>query len=408
MVLLDSNDDFEVYRVHNLPTPFNSNDEVMSGSVASYRLEAGAIAHQLRASDPGGTRGLFEGFSWFLLNQKPSVPDQFKPFLHNGPLYEKHQNCQTTVKLDTVIPMAEYLTDGNWIITTQRKLVFSLVCQENEGETRELEVQPPLDVIMLPMTCSASNEYVTLMPYYEKESKFQVEDSISELLLNARVANTTIWKPFHEKLPDFSAIELPDRLQAVEQIPLKRLIAELSGQGELVEDTVGSHPAWSYAGVGTLVLVMVLIVVIYKCKGRCPGRSARWRGGGRNSGAAAEVPGMQMVSVTTTGDCAAARSRLRSTSSPEAEPRPLPFARLHGRWFQRFCAGAETEGTISFSLGRPGALQQRGGDGDGLPGTATFVAGTVRARCLVPAGTRWTTPRSSNSNDSFIVPVRCV
>ena len=220
--------------------------------------------------------------------------------------------------------MAEYLTDGNWIITTQRKLVFSLVCQEKEGETREIEVQPPLDVIMLPMTCSASNEYVTLMPYYEKESKFQVEDSISELLLNARVANTTIWKPFHEKLPDFSAIELPDRLQAVEQIPLKRLIAELSGQGELVEDTVGSHPAWSYAGVGTLVLVMVLIVVIYKCKGRCPGRSARWRGGGRTSGAAAEVPGMQMVSVTTTRDCAAARSRLRSTLHRRPNPGHCP------------------------------------------------------------------------------------
>ena len=128
-----------------------------------------------------------------------------------------------------------------------------------------------------------------------------MEDSISELLLNARVANATIWKPFHEKLPDFSAIELPDRLQAVGQIPLKRLIAELSGQGELVEDTVSSHPAWSYAGVGTLVLVVILIAVIYKCKGRCPGGSARRRGGGGNSGAAAEAPGMRMVSVTTTG-----------------------------------------------------------------------------------------------------------
>ena len=42
--LLDSNDDFDVYRVHNLPIPSNSSDGVMSGSVASYRLEAGAIA----------------------------------------------------------------------------------------------------------------------------------------------------------------------------------------------------------------------------------------------------------------------------------------------------------------------------------------------------------------------------
>ena len=50
----------------------------------------------------------------------------------------------------------------------------------------------------------------------------------------------------------------------------------------------------------------------------------------------------------------------------------------------------------NFSLDRPGALQQRGGDSDGLPGTAASVAGTVRARCLVSTGTRETTPGSSN------------
>ena len=172
------------------------------------------------------------------------------------------RNCQPMVRLNAVLPMAEYLTDGNWIITTQRKLVFSLVCQENKGGTREI------DIIRLPMSCSASNEYMSLMPYCQKDSKFEVEDSISELLLNARVANTTIWKPFHEKLPDFSSIQLPDRLQTVEQIPLRKLIMELTDQDELVEDTAGSYPAWLYVVVGTLVLVMVLTALVYKCKGR--------------------------------------------------------------------------------------------------------------------------------------------
>ena len=78
------------------------------------------------------------------------------------------QNCRPMVRLNAVFPMAEYLTDGKWIITTQRKLVFSLVCQENEGGTREIGVQPPLDIIRLPMSCSASNEYMSLMPYYQK------------------------------------------------------------------------------------------------------------------------------------------------------------------------------------------------------------------------------------------------
>ena len=75
------------------------------------------------------------------------------------------------------------------------------------------------------------------MPYDQRESTFLVQDSNGELLLNARLASTTIWKPFHEKLPDFSLIQLPVQLQALGQIPKKRLITELGSRENLVEDT---------------------------------------------------------------------------------------------------------------------------------------------------------------------------
>ena len=351
--LLDSNDDFEVYRVHNLPIPFNASDGVMSGSVASYQLEAEAIAVNTQRTNfvlltQGELEGCSKASTGFCSIRNPVYPISLNRFCITS-LFTKNteivkRNCQPMVRLNAILPMAEYLTDGNWIITTQRKLVFSLVCQENERGTRETEVQPPLDIIRLPMSCSASNEYMSLMPYYQNESKFEVEDSISELLLNARVANTTIWKPFHEKLPSFSSIQLPDRLQTVEQIPLRKLITELAGQNELVEDTAGSYPAWLYAVVGTLVLVMILTALTFKCKGRCLRGSARRRGGGGNSGAAAEAPGMQMVSVTTTGGgddalrgVVPSAPLLRRNEEPmdvdtpsEPEPRPLPFARLFG------------------------------------------------------------------------------
>ena len=192
------------------------------------------------------------------------------------------------------------------------------------------------------MLCSSSNEYISLMPYCQKESKFQVEDSISELLLNARVAYATIWKPFHEKLPDFSAIQLPGWLQAEEQIPLRKLIRELAGEDDLVEDTTSSYPAWLYVVVGTLILVMILTALIYKCKGRCLRGSVRWRDDERDSGAAAEALGIQMVPVITTrGSDDALRGMVPSAPllrhdeepmevnvPPEAEPRPLPFARI--------------------------------------------------------------------------------
>ena len=67
-----------------------------------------------------------------------------------------------------------------------------------------------------------------------KRKQISREDSILELLLNARLASTTISKPVHEKLPDFSSIQHPDQLQAIGQIPMKRPMTELGSREDLV------------------------------------------------------------------------------------------------------------------------------------------------------------------------------
>ena len=63
-------------------------------------------------------------------------------------------------------------------------------------------------------------------------------------------------------------------------------MAELAGQDELVEDTAGSHPAWLYAVVGTLGLVMVLTALICKCK-------SRYLRGLPDGGVAEGIPGLR-------------------------------------------------------------------------------------------------------------------
>ena len=118
--------------------------------------------------------------------------------------------------------------------------------------------------------------------------------------------------------PFFVLCPFPCWLQAVEQIPLRKLITELADQDDLVEDTTSSYPAWLYVVVGTLVLVMILTALIYKCKGRCLRGSVRWRGDERDSGAAAKAPGIQMVPVITTrgGDDTERDGTLRTTAAP--------------------------------------------------------------------------------------------
>jgi hypothetical protein len=40
-------------------------------------------------------------------------------------------SCQITVKMKTILPLAEYLSDGYWIITTIVNFRFSIVCQNS-------------------------------------------------------------------------------------------------------------------------------------------------------------------------------------------------------------------------------------------------------------------------------------
>ena len=87
--------------------------------------------------------------------------------------------CQTEVLPNSLLPKATYVLDGIWIVATQVELSFSIVCP---NYTKVMLAKPPITVMSLGMGCSASNDYVTLMPYYHKESTYVVSDTYSALL----------------------------------------------------------------------------------------------------------------------------------------------------------------------------------------------------------------------------------
>ena len=87
--------------------------------------------------------------------------------------------CQTEVIPNSLLPKATYVFDGIWIIAMQAELSFSIVCK---NYTKLMLPKPPISVLSLEMGCSASNDYITLMPYYHKESTYIISDIYSELL----------------------------------------------------------------------------------------------------------------------------------------------------------------------------------------------------------------------------------
>ena len=92
--------------------------------------------------------------------------------------------CQTKVIPNSLLPKATYVFDGIWIIATQAELSFSIVCK---SYTKVMLPKTPISVLSLEMGCSASNDYMTLIPYCHKESTYIILDIYPELLqLNSK------------------------------------------------------------------------------------------------------------------------------------------------------------------------------------------------------------------------------
>jgi hypothetical protein len=63
-----------------------------------------------------------------------------------------------------MLPLANYLSNRVWIITTQAYLMFSVVCQETKSKQFIVTVRASIAKVKLELTCSAFNDYLTLLP----------------------------------------------------------------------------------------------------------------------------------------------------------------------------------------------------------------------------------------------------
>lgn len=62
--------------------------------------------------------------------------------------------------MKTILPLAEYLYDGYWVITTNVNFRLSIVCQNSS--TFPIDVKPPLQVINFDMLCHAVSKILSL------------------------------------------------------------------------------------------------------------------------------------------------------------------------------------------------------------------------------------------------------
>ena len=217
-----------------------------------------------------------------------------------------HKYCKVTVKLNAILPVARYLTNGHWVVSTQTKLPFVKMCERgHETVTSDLIVRPPIQLIALEESCTAVTGEMTLPPHYHKESKFDVTNVLETFMDSYNVSSVKLWEPIHSKITNLSAIKIPTKLKDLETIPMDRLVNELTSITP-IDPSFGFNdwPNWVYAilGMATALLIGIAIFSYRYCKRRWSGKL--WQ---RNKKPNTEGEHIPLVTIKTSGEDNASR-----------------------------------------------------------------------------------------------------
>ena len=137
------------------------------------------------------------------------------------------ESCKTAVKLDTLLPQAVYIRDGNWVIIGTEKLVFTVMCLQLP--LYQEESTPPIYRLKVASECEAYSDKIKLPPFYHAESQYGRIEQDESLLPLQNSSTFTLWRTFD----NFSDIDmttltkLPE-LDEIQDISLDALATKLN------------------------------------------------------------------------------------------------------------------------------------------------------------------------------------
>ncbi|CAC5387938.1 unnamed protein product [Mytilus coruscus] len=179
--LLDIRDSYAIYKIHNLPVPTKVTDKNSDSSdmVAQYELEAVVIAaNQEKTKYMLLSNQEIDKCSNPLVNfceiKSPVYPVNLSKLCVIA-LFANKENwktrCTVKVRPNTVLPMATYLTDSMWAVTTINEFRITIRCDDQTSMLTDQIINPPTTIINLKLTCTATSDHLTLLPTYQMENE---------------------------------------------------------------------------------------------------------------------------------------------------------------------------------------------------------------------------------------------
>ena len=268
--LLDYKGQYEIYKVHNLPLPYissNIDPRDQPNMIAKYQVETDMIAVNAERTkymilNSGEMEHCSSPLVKFCDTKSPTFPINLSTLCVIALFMSDHTKiesyCQRITQSNALIPNAMYLSEGQWIIVAQTPLTFSVVCEKSHDI---IQTSPPIALVKLNLTCSASNGYLTLPPYFHQESKKVIHDSLEEIIKWTNVS-LKMWAPFTQWFPNFTKASIPDELRDIEPFPMSHFISRLHNLRNLKAMKSG-WPWWVYLIIIAVVISVVCVIAIF-------------------------------------------------------------------------------------------------------------------------------------------------
>ena len=270
--LINTREEYEVYKIHNLPLPMHRVLPNQTDILLKYSLET----EILMISKDKAKFSLLSESAFQMCNSyhfqfcnpetafyqtnvnKFCVIALFRQNAHDIKTF-----CKQMVVLDQNLPTTKYLSYGIWIVVTDKPLTFTLNCQSYEPKIGDIKVAPPFGIIKLNNTCKASYKYLQLPEYFGKHSHFERSDPLQVLLKLQNISQFSIWNDSKAEFEKFRPISLPSHLSGLKEIPMQSFLRETRAYKTVNIDDNQNNNSWTFVAIIIVVSALAVIVIVW-------------------------------------------------------------------------------------------------------------------------------------------------
>ena len=267
--LINTKEEYEVYRIYNLPLPMATKQ---TNIMLKYTLETDMLmVSKDRSKFSLLTESAFHmcnSFHYRFCNPETAFYQANINRFCVVALFMQNQRdiktfCKQMVILDQKLPLTSYLSYGLWIVVTNVPLTFTINCQSQKPKTYDIKIESPFGIIKLNNTCKASNKYLQLPEYFGKHSYFERSDPLQALLKLHNITNFSIWNDSKTDFVKIKSLKLPSHLLDLKEIPMQNFLHETGIYKSVNVDNVKSSTNWTIVAIISIASVLCIIIIVW-------------------------------------------------------------------------------------------------------------------------------------------------